>query len=76
MGIKKRRSQVAHPQIEVFALPNSSNKQQETYAGMIDSAKCVSTILPYPHRHLLPTLNFELFLRKLRSSDLLKTKRQ
>ena len=31
---KKRRPRVAYSQIEAFALPLRSNKQQETYAGM------------------------------------------
>ena len=31
---KKRRPRVAYLQIEAFALPLRSNKQQETYAGM------------------------------------------
>ena len=31
---KKRRPRVAHLQIEAFALPKQSNKQQETYADM------------------------------------------
>ena len=32
--IKKRRPRVAYPQIEAFALPLRSNKQQEAYADM------------------------------------------
>ena len=31
---KKRRPRVAYSQIEAFALPTESNKQQETYADM------------------------------------------
>ena len=31
---KKRRPRVAYSQVEAFALPTKSNKQQETYADM------------------------------------------
>lgn len=31
---RKRRPQVAYSQPEAFALPDKSNKQQETYADM------------------------------------------
>lgn len=31
---KKRRPRVAHSQVEAFALPYRTNKQQETYADM------------------------------------------
>ena len=31
---RKRRPRVAYSQIEAFALPKQSNKQQETYADM------------------------------------------
>ena len=38
---RKRRPQVAYSQPEAFALPDKSNKQQETYADM------TYTLYPY-----------------------------
>ena len=41
---KKRRPRVAYSQNEAFALPDKSNKQQETYADMTTYYTLISAV--------------------------------
>lgn len=60
---RKRRPRAVYSCTEAFALPNDSNKQQETYADMTNRSATndKAGMFCHTHRHLLLTLVLSRF---------------